>query len=140
MSVAAALNYFESLGGVAELLPDGRARLTVPPGARAAADALRADPEGVRLALRQRLPKVANFAEDVHNKILDIFEDVQDTLEGGHTSCGRPPWPPSTSGGPSLKGLAVEIWHDGLGRLFIVADEADAHEAMARYGVTRGEV
>lgn len=38
-----------------------------------------------------------------------------------------------------LKGTSVELWHDRMGRLWIVADEADA-EAMTRRGVRRGEV
>jgi hypothetical protein len=41
----------------------------------------------------------------------------------------------------SLKGTAVELWCDHAGgRMFIVADEADAQEAMKRFGTHRGEV
>jgi hypothetical protein len=40
----------------------------------------------------------------------------------------------------TLKGHAVELWCDGVGRLFIVADEEDAELAMQRYQATRGEV
>jgi hypothetical protein len=39
-----------------------------------------------------------------------------------------------------LPGLAVELWSDRAGRLFLVADEADARRVMARFGALRGEV
>jgi hypothetical protein len=39
----------------------------------------------------------------------------------------------------SLKGRAVELWRDG-NRFFLVADDADALEAMKRFGARRGEV
>jgi hypothetical protein len=39
-----------------------------------------------------------------------------------------------------LKGRAVELWYDGLGRLWIVEDEQDAALAMARMKANRGEV
>lgn len=41
--------------------------------------------------------------------------------------------------GSSLKGTAVELCHRD-GRFWIVADEADAAEAMARFGLQRGEI
>ena len=42
---------------------------------------------------------------------------------------------------PSLKGQAVELWSDlAGGRLYIVADEEDAQEAIKRFGAGRGEV
>jgi hypothetical protein len=40
-----------------------------------------------------------------------------------------------------LKGHAIELWCDHAGgRVFIVADEADAQEASRRFGTRRGEV
>jgi hypothetical protein len=39
-----------------------------------------------------------------------------------------------------LPGLAVELWSDRAGRLFLVADEADARRVMAGFGAPRGEV
>lgn len=39
-----------------------------------------------------------------------------------------------------LKGRAIELWSDKLGRLFLVADEEDAKGAMDRYRMQRGEV
>jgi hypothetical protein len=47
----------------------------------------------------------------------------------------------SDSGALSLKGHAIEVWCDHAGgRVFIVADEADALEAMMRFGAHRGEI
>jgi hypothetical protein len=41
----------------------------------------------------------------------------------------------------SLKGHAVEVWCDHAGgRVFIVADEEDAQEAIRRFGARSGEV
>jgi len=40
----------------------------------------------------------------------------------------------------ALKGFAVELWSNSLGRLFIVADEEDAALAVGRCQATRGEV
>jgi hypothetical protein len=41
----------------------------------------------------------------------------------------------------SLKGHAVELWCDHAGgRVFIVADEEDAQEAITRFSTRRGEV
>jgi hypothetical protein len=39
-----------------------------------------------------------------------------------------------------LKGQAVELWSDSVGRLFIVADQEDAQAAMERFGARRGEI
>lgn len=39
-----------------------------------------------------------------------------------------------------LKGNAVELWSTAAGRLFLVADEADAREALKRFGLRRGEI
>lgn len=39
-----------------------------------------------------------------------------------------------------LKGRAIELWSDSLGRLFIVADDEDAELAILRWNVQRGEV
>ncbi len=39
-----------------------------------------------------------------------------------------------------LRGLAIELWSTTSGRLFVVADEADACRAMERLGARRGEV
>ena len=39
-----------------------------------------------------------------------------------------------------LKGRAVELWSTAAGRLFLVADEADAHQAMEFLGARRGEI
>jgi hypothetical protein len=40
-----------------------------------------------------------------------------------------------------LKGHAIELWCDHAGgRVFIVADEADAREVIRRFGARRGEV
>jgi hypothetical protein len=61
-----------------------------------------------------------------------------------HVFDGSPPGkPPEIEAGPdtTLKGRAVELWCDRTGgRVFIVADEGDAEEAMRRFGVRRGEV
>ncbi len=35
---------------------------------------------------------------------------------------------------------AIELWHDGMGRLWIVADEEDAAAIMTRKGVGRGAI
>ena len=40
----------------------------------------------------------------------------------------------------ALAGHAIELWSDALGRLFLVADEADARAAIDRLGARRGEV
>jgi hypothetical protein len=40
----------------------------------------------------------------------------------------------------TLKGHAVELWCDSIGRLFIVADDEDAELAMRRYQATRGDI
>jgi hypothetical protein len=39
-----------------------------------------------------------------------------------------------------LKGCAVELWSTTSGRLFLVADEADARQTMERFGPRRGEI
>jgi hypothetical protein len=39
-----------------------------------------------------------------------------------------------------LKDRAVELWSDSAGRLFLVADEAEARQAMKRFGAPRGEI
>lgn len=39
-----------------------------------------------------------------------------------------------------LKGQAIELWSTSAGRLFLVADEADARQAIERFGVRRGEI
>lgn len=41
---------------------------------------------------------------------------------------------------PLLKNRAIELWSTAAGRLFLVADEADAHQAMEQFGATRGEI
>jgi hypothetical protein len=38
-----------------------------------------------------------------------------------------------------LKGSAIELWSTAAGRLFLVADEADAVQAMERFHANRGE-
>lgn len=42
--------------------------------------------------------------------------------------------------GAVLKGRVIELWSDSAGRLFLVADEADARRAMERFEACRGEV
>jgi hypothetical protein len=39
-----------------------------------------------------------------------------------------------------LKGQAIELWSTAAGRLFLIADEADARQAIVRFGAQRGEV
>jgi len=39
-----------------------------------------------------------------------------------------------------LKGQAIELWSTAAGRLFLVADEADARQTMKRFGTRRGEI
>lgn len=39
-----------------------------------------------------------------------------------------------------LKGSAVELWSDAVGRLFIVADQEDVNVTMRRFGGSRGEI
>lgn len=39
-----------------------------------------------------------------------------------------------------LKGRVVELWSTAAGRLFLVADEADAHQTIERFGARRGEI
>lgn len=39
-----------------------------------------------------------------------------------------------------LKGSAIELWSDAAGRLFLVADDADARRVMERLGARRGEI
>jgi hypothetical protein len=39
-----------------------------------------------------------------------------------------------------LKGQAIELWSTAAGRFFLVADEADARQAVERFGSHRGEV
>lgn len=39
-----------------------------------------------------------------------------------------------------LEGQAIELWSTAAGRLLLVADEADAREAMERFGLQRGEI
>lgn len=39
-----------------------------------------------------------------------------------------------------LSGHAVELWSDSVGRLFMVADEADARRLLATSDAQRGEV
>lgn len=46
---------------------------------------------------------------------------------------------PRYKSGQPLKGQAVELWRDGRG-FFLVADEVDAQEAMARFGAGRGQI
>jgi hypothetical protein len=49
--------------------------------------------------------------------------------------------PPPEELALSLKSHAIELWCDHAGgRVFIVADEADAQEAMRRFDARRGEV
>jgi hypothetical protein len=38
------------------------------------------------------------------------------------------------------KGRAIELWSTSAGRLFLVADESDARQAMERYGARCGEI
>jgi len=40
----------------------------------------------------------------------------------------------------ALKGQVVELWSNTAGRLFLVADEEDAHLTMERYCPPRGEI
>jgi len=54
-----------------------------------------------------------------------------------------PPTPPNPEPElleAALQGLAVELWSTSAGRLFLVADEADARQAMERFGARRGEI
>jgi hypothetical protein len=39
-----------------------------------------------------------------------------------------------------LKGEAIELWSTAAGRFFLVADEADARQAMGCFGARRGEI
>jgi hypothetical protein len=39
-----------------------------------------------------------------------------------------------------LKGQTIELWSTTAGRLFLIADEDDAGQAMVRFGARRGEV
>jgi hypothetical protein len=39
-----------------------------------------------------------------------------------------------------LKDRVIELWSDSEGRLFLVADQADARRAMERLGARRGEI
>jgi len=39
-----------------------------------------------------------------------------------------------------LKGQAIELWSTAAGRLFLVADEADARLTMERFAARRGEI
>lgn len=39
----------------------------------------------------------------------------------------------------ALRGRAIELWSTAAGRLFLVADEADARRAVERLGAHRGE-
>jgi hypothetical protein len=39
-----------------------------------------------------------------------------------------------------LKGQQVELWSDSVGRLLIVADQADAQAAIERFGARQGEI
>jgi hypothetical protein len=49
--------------------------------------------------------------------------------------------PDTEAAAPSLKGQAIELWcSDAGGRVFIVADEEDAEEAIRRFGARRGQV
>jgi hypothetical protein len=39
-----------------------------------------------------------------------------------------------------LQGKAIELWSTAAGRLFLVASEEDARQAMERFGALRGEI
>jgi hypothetical protein len=40
----------------------------------------------------------------------------------------------------ALHGRAIELWSTAAGRLFLVADDADARQAMEHFGARRGEI
>jgi hypothetical protein len=64
------------------------------------------------------------------NPIFDVFDG---SSPGKSPEIGVPD--------TTLKGHAVELWCDRTGgRVFIVADEEDAREAMSRFSARRGEV
>lgn len=74
----------------------------------------------------------------------DYLAMAKRALEGG----GQPPpsalgtTRPSTSTPPSgfdLAGHAVELWTDGMGRTFLVADEEDRRRVMRQLGAGQGE-
>jgi hypothetical protein len=39
-----------------------------------------------------------------------------------------------------LKGQSIELWSTAAGRFFLVADDADADQAMERFRARRGEI
>src|SRR5262249_39128865 len=76
-------------------------------------------------------PKTSKIPGSEPNPIFDVFDG---------SSPGKSP---EIEAGPdtTLKGRAVELWCDRTGgRVFIVADEEDAQEAMRRFSARRGEV
>jgi hypothetical protein len=75
--------------------------------------------------------KTSKMPESEPNGVFDVFDG------------SSPAKSPKIEGVPdaTLKGQAIELWCDRTGgRVFIVADEEDAQEAMGRFSAGRGEV
>jgi hypothetical protein len=52
----------------------------------------------------------------------------------------QPPTAPAELLESVLKGREVELWSDSAGRLFLVADPAEAQVAIQRFGTRQGEI
>jgi hypothetical protein len=67
-----------------------------------------------------------------------VDELAEQALRSGPAIQGAEP--SSEPLGRVLEGRAVELWSTAAGRLFLVADEADARQAMERFGARPARV
>jgi hypothetical protein len=86
---------------------------------------------GIRYEIRKRGPETATALAILKDRKSEAMALLSPSAE--HVTKTEPLE-------PLLKGRAIELWSDSAGRLFLVADEADALQAMERLGARRGEV
>jgi hypothetical protein len=84
---------------------------------------------GIRYEIRNRGPETANALAILKDRKSEALALLSDNAEQVST-------PPLES---VLKGRAIELWSTVAGRLFLVADHADASGAMEQLGARRGE-
>jgi hypothetical protein len=84
----------------------------------------------IRYEVRRRGPEVTEALATLKAHKPEALEYLSTTL----TTPQREP-PESV-----LKGSAIELWSTTSGRLFLVADDVDAVQAIERFGARRGEI
>jgi hypothetical protein len=69
---------------------------------------------------------IERYVDELTSKALDAGPSIQPDVDGSMES--------------ALKGQAIELWSTAAGRLFLVADDADAVQTMERFRARRGEI